>query len=48
MGLSDVIAALMFVGVVAYAVFGGADFGSGVWDLFAGDGLPGPPLCRLK
>ena len=35
--IADVAAALLFVGVVAYAVFGGADFGSGVWDLLAGD-----------
>jgi cytochrome d ubiquinol oxidase subunit II len=41
MGLSDVIAALMFLGVVAYAIFGGADFGSGVWDLVAGDAKQG-------
>jgi cytochrome d ubiquinol oxidase subunit II len=41
MSLSDVIAALMFLGVVAYALFGGADFGTGVWDLTAGDGERG-------
>ncbi len=41
MGLSDVIASLLFVGVVAYAIFGGADFGSGVWDLMAGDAKQG-------
>lgn len=44
MELSDVIAALMFLGVVAYAVFGGADFGSGVWDLSAGDAERGAHL----
>ena len=41
MSLSDVVAALLFVGVVAYAVFGGADFGSGLWDLVAGDARQG-------
>lgn len=41
MGLSDVVAVLMFVGVVAYAIFGGADFGSGMWDLTAGDAKQG-------
>lgn len=41
MGLSDVVAALLFLGVVAYAIFGGADFGSGVWDLTAGDAKQG-------
>lgn len=29
-------AASMFVGVIAYAVFGGADYGCGLWDLTAG------------
>ena len=43
--LSDVVAALLFVGVVAYALFGGADFGSGVWDLTAGERrVAGGPL----
>ena len=37
MSLADTAAALLFVGVVVYAVFGGADFGSGIWDLLAGD-----------
>ncbi|MEL6890497.1 MAG: cytochrome d ubiquinol oxidase subunit II [Actinomycetota bacterium] len=41
MGLSDIIAALLFLGVVAYAIFGGADFGSGIWDLTAGDAKQG-------
>lgn len=36
MSLADLAAVLMFVGVVAYAIFGGADFGSGIWDLLAG------------
>ncbi len=40
-GLIDIVAALMFVGVLAYAIFGGADFGSGVWDLLAGDARHG-------
>jgi cytochrome d ubiquinol oxidase subunit II len=34
--LADVVAVVLFVGVVAYAVFGGADFGAGFWDLVAG------------
>ena len=33
----------MFVGVVAYAIFAGADFGTGVWDLTAGDARAGRP-----
>lgn len=33
----DVAAALLvLIGICAYAVFGGADFGGGFWDLFAG------------
>ena len=34
--MSDVIAVVLFFGVTAYAVFGGADFGAGFWDLLAG------------
>ena len=36
MNLADVIAVVLFLGVSAYAVLGGADFGSGFWDLTAG------------
>jgi cytochrome d ubiquinol oxidase subunit II len=42
--LADLAAALMFLGVVAYAILGGADFGSGVWDLLAGDARRGAHL----
>ncbi|HEY2831398.1 MAG TPA: cytochrome d ubiquinol oxidase subunit II [Sporichthyaceae bacterium] len=34
--MTDAVAAALLVGVVAYAVFGGADFGAGFWDLTAG------------
>jgi cytochrome bd ubiquinol oxidase subunit II len=34
--VSTAVAILLFVAVTAYAVFGGADFGAGFWDLFAG------------
>jgi cytochrome d ubiquinol oxidase subunit II len=37
----------MFVGIIAYAVFAGADFGSGVWDLTAGGDEAGAPLRSL-
>ncbi|MGE3621546.1 MAG: cytochrome d ubiquinol oxidase subunit II [Acidimicrobiia bacterium] len=47
MSLVDVVAGLMFAGVVAYAVFAGADFGSGLWDLTAGDAERGAPLRTL-
>jgi cytochrome d ubiquinol oxidase subunit II len=42
--LADVAAALLFLGVVAYAILGGADFGSGVWDLLAGGPQDGAHL----
>ncbi len=34
--LADVCLAVAVAGLVAYAVFGGADFGGGIWDLLAG------------
>lgn len=34
--MSDVAGVILFTGVVFYAVFGGADFGAGFWDLTAG------------
>ncbi len=34
--MSDVIAVVLFFGITAYALFGGADFGAGFWDLIAG------------
>jgi cytochrome d ubiquinol oxidase subunit II len=33
---ADAVAAVLFFGVLAYAIFGGADFGAGFWDLIAG------------
>jgi len=39
--MSTVIALVLFVGVTAYAVFGGADFGAGFWDLVAGGAARG-------
>ena len=44
MNLNDVVAAMMFLGVVAYAIFAGADFGTGVWDLTAGNAERGGPM----
>src|SRR6187399_1698647 len=35
--MSTAAAVVLFVGVTAYALFGGADFGAGIWDLVAGD-----------
>ena len=34
--MADAVAVVLFVAVTAYAVFGGADFGAGFWDLVAG------------
>ena len=34
--MSDVVGAVLFLAVALYAVFGGADFGAGFWDLTAG------------
>ena len=47
MSLATVAAAIMFVGVIAYAVFAGADFGCGIWDLTAGDSEHGAPMRSL-
>ncbi len=33
---ADICAAILWVGVTFYALFGGADFGGGLWDLIAG------------
>jgi len=38
---ADAVAVVLFVGVTMYAVFGGADFGAGLWSLFAGGGERG-------
>ncbi len=43
----DAVAAVMFAAVILYSVFGGADFGSGVWDLTAGNARRGAPTRRL-
>src|SRR5215212_2523108 len=34
--MTDAVAIVLFIAVTAYAVFGGADFGAGFWDLTAG------------
>jgi cytochrome d ubiquinol oxidase subunit II len=38
---ADAVAAMLWTGVTAYAVFGGADFGAGFWSLFGGHGERG-------
>ena len=34
--MTDLVAVVLLLGLTAYAVFGGADFGAGFWDLTAG------------
>src|SRR4051812_24433917 len=34
--LADTTLAVMWIGLTCYALFGGADFGAGLWDLLAG------------
>jgi cytochrome bd ubiquinol oxidase subunit II len=47
MTLAGTVAAAMFVGVLVYAIFGGADFGSGFYDLTAGSDRRGAELRTL-
>lgn len=39
--MSTLVAVVLFVGITAYAIFGGADFGAGLWDLLAGGATRG-------
>ncbi|MGW1878974.1 cytochrome d ubiquinol oxidase subunit II [Streptomyces sp. NPDC001975] len=45
--MSTLTAVVLFVGVIAYALFGGADFGAGFWDLTAGGRRRGRPMREL-
>lgn len=47
MGSADAVAAVLFAAVTLYAVFAGADFGTGLWDLLAGNAKKGAPMRRL-
>src|SRR3954469_11029114 len=47
MTLAVAVLALMWVGLTAYALFGGADFGAGFWDLIAGGAARGARPRRL-
>jgi cytochrome bd ubiquinol oxidase subunit II len=47
MTLALAVAAALFAGVMAYALFGGADFGSGYFDLTAGGSTRGAELRTL-
>src|SRR5436853_3493309 len=41
MTLADTAAIILFFAITAYALFGGADFGAGFWDLTAGGAVRG-------
>jgi cytochrome d ubiquinol oxidase subunit II len=41
MSTADAAAGILWVGATFYALFGGADFGGGFWDLIAGDAVKG-------
>nr|WTB28717.1 cytochrome d ubiquinol oxidase subunit II [Streptomyces sp. NBC_00830] len=45
--MSTLIAVILFIGVVAYALFGGADYGAGFWDLTAGGSTRGRHVREL-
>ena len=47
MTLPEVVLAVMWVGVTLYAIFAGADFGAGFWDLVAGGTRAGAAQRRL-
>jgi cytochrome d ubiquinol oxidase subunit II len=46
---ADLCAVILWVGATMYAIFGGADFGGGFWDLIAGDAEKGRrPRARIQ
>jgi cytochrome d ubiquinol oxidase subunit II len=47
MTLAELVLSIMFVGLIAYGLFGGADFGAGIWDLLAGGTRRGAPQREL-
>ena len=49
MSRADLAVAILWVGATLYALFGGADFGAGLWDLIAGDPKTGErPRARIQ
>jgi len=49
MSRADVAAAILWIGATMYAIFAGADFGGGLWDLVAGDAERGKrPRARIQ
>ncbi len=47
MTAAEAVLAIMWIGLTAYALFGGADFGAGFWDLLAGGTQRGRSPRRL-
>ncbi|GAA1806759.1 cytochrome d ubiquinol oxidase subunit II [Actinomadura chokoriensis] len=47
MPLAEILLAVLWLGLTAYVLFGGADFGGGVWDLLAGGAARGRPQRAL-
>src|ERR671939_480002 len=47
MNLAEVVLGVAFLAIIAYALFGGADFGAGIWDLLAGGAVTGRPRRTL-
>ncbi|HLA66706.1 MAG TPA: cytochrome d ubiquinol oxidase subunit II [Acidimicrobiia bacterium] len=45
--MAEAVLGAMWLGVTLYAVFGGADFGAGVWDLLSGRAAAGAPRRAL-
>lgn len=45
--MTTIVAAVLLLAVIAYAVFGGADFGAGFWDLVAGGDKRGAKPRRV-
>ncbi len=49
MSKADACAAILWIGATMYAIFGGADFGGGLWDLIAGGDERGKrPRARIQ
>ena len=47
MSTADAVAGVLWIGATLYAVFGGADFGAGLWSLLAGRGERGERAREL-
>ncbi|MPZ71087.1 MAG: cytochrome d ubiquinol oxidase subunit II [Actinobacteria bacterium] len=47
MSIAELTLVIMWIGLNAYALFGGADFGGGFWDLVAGGAKRGAPQRKL-